>query len=118
MSTYDFPHPAPSVADQEKLTVISEECAEIIEVCTDIIRAATNVQKRATKAARFGLDEKQTGQSMANAERLAIEYGDLLGIMQLAGEQGILDLEPALSAKLRKLEKLRVYLRHKPTVAA
>ncbi|RDT14077.1 hypothetical protein, partial [Escherichia coli] len=48
---------------QYLLDVLSEECNEIAV--------------RASKAIRFGLDEIQPGQSLTNAQRLALELDDL-----------------------------------------
>jgi len=51
------------------LTILAEECAEVAQ--------------RATKALRFGLEEVQEGQDLTNAERLADELDDLLGVVRI-----------------------------------
>jgi hypothetical protein len=59
------------------LTKVSEECAE--------------VSQRASKAAVFGLDEKQKEQELNNAERLILEFNDLLGVMEMLVDEGFLE---------------------------
>jgi hypothetical protein len=54
------------------LTIIAEESAE--------------VSQRATKALRFGLDEVQQGQPHNNADRMLIEFADLLCSLALLEE--------------------------------
>ena len=61
---YKSPCPLPTAHEQELLTILLEECSE--------------VQKRATKALRFGLAECQPGKAYNNAQRLGLEIGDLL----------------------------------------
>ncbi len=58
---------------QYLLDVLSEECNEIAV--------------RASKAIRFGLDEIQPGQSLTNAQRLALELDDLYGTIELLNER-------------------------------
>jgi len=58
------------------LWTLAEECAEVAQ--------------RASKAARFGLEEVQPGQEFTNAERLMHEYADLVGILSLLVEEGVL----------------------------
>ncbi|MEQ0217785.1 hypothetical protein ABLV18_27155 [Klebsiella sp. CN_Kp114] len=58
---------------QYLLDILSEECNEIAV--------------RASKAIRFGLDEIQPGQTLTNAQRLALELDDLYGAIELLNEK-------------------------------
>jgi hypothetical protein len=58
------------------LETLSEECAEVIQ--------------RVSKAQRFGLSEVQPGQPLDNAQRIAQEFNDLIGIHELLVSAGIL----------------------------
>lgn len=51
------------------LSCLAEECAE--------------VGQRVSKALRFGLQEKQPGQSMTNAERIVTELLDLRAVIEM-----------------------------------
>jgi hypothetical protein len=51
------------------LTIVAEECNEVAQRCS--------------KAARFGVDEIQPGQSLTNAARIYQEYADLRGAMEM-----------------------------------
>ncbi|MBQ0600896.1 hypothetical protein J7S78_13945 [Klebsiella oxytoca] len=58
---------------QYLLDVLSEECNEIAV--------------RASKAIRFGLEEIQPGQTLTNAQRLALELDDLYGAIEMLNEK-------------------------------
>lgn len=58
------------------LTILAEECVETAQ--------------RATKALRFGLSETQPGQEFTNAQRMFLEYTDILAIMKMLIDEGIL----------------------------
>lgn len=58
------------------LTCLSEECAETAQ--------------RVSKALRFGLDEVQSGQDLTNRARIAEEYRDLVAVMNILCEEGIM----------------------------
>lgn len=55
--------------EQYLLISIAEECAEIAQRCA--------------KALRFGIDEVQEGQPFNNAQRIAGEFNDLVGLINL-----------------------------------
>lgn len=67
------------------LVCLAEECAE--------------VGQRATKALRFGLREKQPGQSENNARRLLGEIDDVNLIVELLGYAGVFLFEGEKEAK-------------------
>lgn len=56
------------------LFILAEECAEVAQ--------------RAAKAARFGLDEIQPGQTLTNAARIKVEMVDLIAVWGLLCRQG------------------------------
>lgn len=58
------------------LSLVAEECAE--------------VQQRVSKALRFGLNEIQPGQPLNNTQRIMEEFRDLLVVVELAQEAGVL----------------------------
>lgn len=58
------------------LTILGEECAEVAQ--------------RASKAIRFGLEEKEPGQDATNAERLHVEVDQLMAVLGMLQDRGIL----------------------------
>lgn len=82
------------------LACLAEECDEVGQRCM--------------KALRFGLDEIQPGQPLTNAERIVVEYYDLLAVVLLLREEGILPFDAEapvelLEAKQAKVEKFMRY---------
>ncbi|MBO6509736.1 MAG: hypothetical protein JJ979_14885 [Roseibium sp.] len=73
---------------------------------------ANEVSQRALKAAQFGLDEVQAGQSETNEQRLQAELSDMYGIVWMLGQDHDALIEPELPqvlAKRDKVEKYRAY---------
>lgn len=95
---YVSPHPLPTPAEAELLVFLNEECAEVAQ--------------RTTKALRFGLEERQPGQGLSNAARLANELGDLLEVVDLALRAGLISGDDVLAGRLSKRAKLLRYARH------
>lgn len=82
------------------LTCLIEECSEII--------------KDATKAQRFGLDDIAPGSEQTNAEKIAHEVNDLIGIItMLKGNKllssAILFNQDEVEAKIIKVKKWMKY---------
>jgi NTP pyrophosphatase (non-canonical NTP hydrolase) len=77
------------------LNILQEECAEVIQIVS--------------KIRRFGLDEYHLKVGITNRERLAEEIGDLLCMVQLVTEHGLADIDSIESARLKKIEKLKVW---------
>jgi hypothetical protein len=84
------------------LTCLTEECAEI--------------QQATTKALRFGLDKGRPTKEpfTTNAEDIIGEYCDLIAIMELLHEEGIINTDTIDPGQriLRKKGKVRYYMEH------
>ena len=81
----------------EILTITQEECAEIIQVISKIFR--------------FGLGHEHISshRGISNTDKLNEEVGDLLAMLDLLREEGILDTEKLEEAKQRKIAKLKIW---------
>ena len=77
----------------EILLITQEECAEVTQAIS--------------KCYRFGLDNYKPGKPKTNREHLAEELGDLLAMVTLCHDFGLVDFEDVMMAKDAKLEKLR-----------
>jgi NTP pyrophosphatase (non-canonical NTP hydrolase) len=77
---------------EEIIRIMQEEAAEVIQVVS--------------KICRFGIDS-YTGRS--NRDQLAAEIGDIVAMIDLAVEHGIVDRNAIVAAAARKREKLRFY---------
>lgn len=78
------------------LTVLSEECVETAQ--------------RVSKAIRFGLNEIQEGQSLNNSERLIYEFNDILAMMEILKEEGLINNVIDREAIEKKKIKVKKYL--------
>lgn len=79
------------------LTCLIEECAE--------------VQKEATKALRFGLEDIWKDNPTPSV-KLAVEFGDLLGVFEMLKEEGVI---PELSDEYlikKKKERVLKYMQY------
>lgn len=73
------------------LTLLSEECNETAQ--------------RASKAIRFGLDEVQEGQPFTNADRIVYEFNDLLAVMELMADEGLIPrVRDTVAVALKKIK--------------
>lgn len=77
---------------QEALDLLQEECAEVIV--------------EASKIRRFGLNTKHYKKDLTHAEMLEIEVGDVLALIDILVEQGVLSPERLAVAKENKKLKL------------
>jgi hypothetical protein len=81
------------------LIKLAEECNEVAQRCT--------------KALTFGLYEVQEGQELNNQQRIEYELNDLLGMIDICKNEGILDREfessDAIIKKTRKVEQFMEY---------
>lgn len=88
--------------EQYLLNCLSEECAEVTQ--------------RVTKSLRFGLDEIQEGQDLTNAQRLAYEYNDILGVMEMLLECTTIDNVGDRAQIDTKKAKILKYMEHSRNV--
>lgn len=83
------------------LVCLMEECAEISE-------QVSRISVRASKMLRFSADEVEPGQLLMNCQRLAAELADIIGVIEVLREAGIIDL----SQIDRKREKIAKFMQH------
>lgn len=86
----------PEGLDRELLVVMAEE--------------ANEVGQRVCKALRFGMQEVQPGQNLTNAQRIAVELGDLLAVFDRLQARGLLDANVVTDASIAKHQKLDRFL--------
>ena len=77
----------------EILNIAQEECAELIQMIS--------------KVRRFGIDEYHLKDGVPNRLRLAEEAGDVLCMILLMIEEGIISKEDVEQARSNKIEKLK-----------
>jgi hypothetical protein len=80
------------------LTTLAEECVETAQ--------------RVSKALRFGLEEVQEGQPFNNAQRITYEFNDIVAMMQILQERGLLARVLDLPAIKLKKEKVAKYIQY------
>lgn len=78
---------------QEAMDILQEECAEVIV--------------EVSKCRRFGLDSVHYKTGIKHSKMLALEVGDVLALVDILVEQGILDTNELDIAKANKKEKLK-----------
>ena len=77
----------------EILDILQEECGEVVQVVS--------------KCRRFGIDDVYGDNSESNRSRLTKEVGDLMCMIQLMQEAGIVDIVEVMIAAGKKREKLK-----------
>lgn len=77
---------------RETLLILMEECSEVTQAVS--------------KCFRFGLHNVKPGDGRTNLEHLEEECGDLLCMIQLLDESGVLRIDAITAAKHAKLQKL------------
>ena len=78
---------------EEALGILQEECAEVIQ--------------EVSKIRRFGLDTKHYKTGLLHKTMLEIEVGDVLALVDILIEQGVLTLDGLETAKKNKKLKLK-----------
>jgi len=81
--------------ENEILNILQEECAEVIQMVS--------------KCRRFGIDGTHLKDGGSNRQRLTEEIGDVLCMLKLAQDFGIVDVTEVNDAAFRKLEKLQIW---------
>jgi NTP pyrophosphatase (non-canonical NTP hydrolase) len=81
--------------ENEILNILQEECAEVIQMVS--------------KCRRFGMEERHLKDGGTNRERLTEEIGDVICMLKLAQDFGIVDATEVNDAAFRKLEKLKIW---------
>jgi len=80
---------------KEILTIAQEECAEVIQAISKIFR--------------FGITDSYPVGGINNKAKLENEMGDLICMIALAIETGIVDEEKVKSAAYQKRDKLKIW---------
>lgn len=78
------------------LVCLAEECAE--------------VQQAVTKALRFGLTDGRPQSTATNAEDISAEFSDVLAIIELLEEEGVLSRMSDIHAVDRKKARVREFM--------
>jgi NTP pyrophosphatase (non-canonical NTP hydrolase) len=79
--------------EREVMNILSEECAEVIQAIS--------------KCHRFGMDNVKPGKPKTNREHLEEEIGDLLAMVDILLDMGVVESDILESAKVAKIEKLK-----------
>ena len=86
----------------------------IRELLTILIEEAAEVQQRATKALRFGVEEVQPGQNYSNAERLALEIGDMLELVDRLTHASVVPTGTIMIGRENKRRQLAKFMQTDP----
>jgi NTP pyrophosphatase (non-canonical NTP hydrolase) len=78
---------------KEVMDITQEECAEVIVAIS--------------KINRFGIDNFKPGKPKTNREHLEEELGDMLAMVDIMLEKGVVTLDNLNIAKAAKIEKLK-----------
>lgn len=76
---------------------LAEECNEVAQ--------------RASKSILFTSEDAQPGQELDNKERLSMEIDDLLGVLEMLGQEGFIRV-PDGEAIIAKAEKVERYIEY------
>ena len=80
---------------QETLDILQEECAEVIV--------------EVSKCCRFGLDSTHYKTGIKHSQMLETEIGDVLAMVDILLDKGVLSQDRLDVAKQKKKEKLKVW---------
>jgi NTP pyrophosphatase (non-canonical NTP hydrolase) len=79
--------------EREILLIAQEECAEVIQAIS--------------KCFRFGLDNVKPGKPKTNREHLEEELGDLIAMLNIMCENGMVNYDAVEEAARQKVQKLK-----------
>lgn len=79
--------------EQEVMAILAEECAEVIQAIS--------------KINRFGIDNIKPGKPKTNRQHLEEEVGDLVAMVDIMIDLGIISAEAVDTAAIAKVEKLK-----------
>ena len=79
--------------EREILLIAQEECAEVIQAIS--------------KCFRFGLDNVKPGKPKTNREHLEEELGDLIAMLNIMCENGMVNYDAVEEAAKQKVQKLK-----------
>ena len=79
--------------EKEVMDILQEECAEVIQAVS--------------KINRFGADNVKPGKPKTNREHLEEELGDMLAMIDIMLELGVISLDNLEIAKKAKIVKLK-----------
>jgi NTP pyrophosphatase (non-canonical NTP hydrolase) len=80
---------------QETMLILQEECAEVTQAVS--------------KCFRFGLDNAKPGKPLTNQQHLENEIGDMLAMVDILKEQGIISDTGLARAMQAKKDKLKIW---------
>jgi len=80
--------------NREALVILQEECAEVIQATS--------------KCFRFGLDNAHKSGATQRAN-LEMEIGDMLALVDILVNQGVVNTANINTAKANKIEKLKIW---------
>jgi NTP pyrophosphatase (non-canonical NTP hydrolase) len=80
---------------QETMAILAEECAEVIQAVS--------------KINRFGLDNLKPGKPKTNRQHLEEELGDMMAMITILIDKGIVDPAHLKQAEAAKIEKLKLW---------
>ena len=78
----------------ETLVILQEECAEVIQ--------------EVSKCFRFGIDAMHKD-GMVHRSKLEMEIGDMLAMVDILLDQGVITQKNLVLAKQNKVNKLKIY---------
>ena len=78
---------------QETLDILQEECAEVIQAVS--------------KIRRFGIEGKHPNHDYNNREHLEEEVGDMLAMIDILVEQGVVERQTLENFAIQKKHKLK-----------
>jgi NTP pyrophosphatase (non-canonical NTP hydrolase) len=79
--------------EQEVMAILAEECAEVIQAIS--------------KCNRFGMDNFKPGKPKTNRQHLEEEVGDLVAMVDIMMDLGIISVAAVDFAAVAKVEKLK-----------